>query len=64
MAELIKISCRLADAAGFAAFPGCEIIPFADLQEMLPSRERSAFHADLESLAQDVTDKINMLESL
>jgi putative nucleotidyltransferase with HDIG domain len=64
MAELIKISCRLADAAGFAGFPGCEITPFADLQDTLPSRERSAFHADLESLAQDVTHKINTLESL
>ncbi|MGD0649370.1 MAG: HDOD domain-containing protein [Acidobacteriaceae bacterium] len=64
MAELIKISCRLADAAGFAAFPGCQIAPFADLQAELPVRERSAFHADLESLAQDVTNKIDTLESL
>ena len=64
MAELIKISCRLADTAGFAAFPGCDITPFADLQAELPARERNAFHADLESLAQDVTDKINTLESL
>jgi HD-like signal output (HDOD) protein len=64
MAELIKISCRLADAAGFAAFPGCEITSFADLQAELPVRERSAFHANLESLAQDVTAKISTLESL
>jgi HD-like signal output (HDOD) protein len=64
MAELIKISCTLADAAGFAAFPGCEISPFADLQNKLPERERSAFHGDLESLAEDVTSKITTLESL
>jgi hypothetical protein len=64
MSELIKISCCLADAAGFAAFPGCEIVPFSELQDKLPSRERKAFHANLESLVQDVTDKINTLESL
>jgi putative nucleotidyltransferase with HDIG domain len=64
MAELIKISCKLADAAGFAAFPGCDVTPFADLQAELPVRERTAFHADLESLAQDVTTKIITLESL
>jgi putative nucleotidyltransferase with HDIG domain len=64
MAELIKISCKLADAAGFAAFPGCGVTPFGDLQAELPLRERTAFHADLESLAQDVTTKIETLESL
>jgi HD-like signal output (HDOD) protein len=64
MAELIKISCRLADAAGFTAFPGCEVIPFADLQDELPPRERSAFHSDLEALTHEITDKIDMLESL
>lgn len=63
MAELIKISCRLADAAGFAAFSGCEIAPFADLRDKLPDRERSAFHSNLESLAEDVTNKVNTLES-
>jgi hypothetical protein len=64
MAELIKISCKLADTAGFSAFPGCENAPFADMQAELPVRERKAFHADLESLAQDVTNKIDTLESL
>ncbi len=64
MAELIKISCRLADTAGFPAFPGCENTPFSDLQGELPSRERNAFHADLESLTLEVTEKINMIESL
>jgi HD-like signal output (HDOD) protein len=64
MAELIKISCRLADAAGFTAFAGCEITPFSDLQDELPARERGAFHSNLEALTREVTDKINMLESL
>jgi HD-like signal output (HDOD) protein len=64
MAELIKISCKMADAAGFAAFHGCEVTPFTELRDELPDRERSAFHADLKSLTREVTDKINMLESL
>jgi putative nucleotidyltransferase with HDIG domain len=64
MAELIKISCRLADTAGFAAFPGCATTPFPELREELPLRERGAFHADLETLTAEVTSKIHALESL
>ncbi len=63
MAELIKVSCKLADAAGFCAFPGCEITPFADLQAELPPRERGAFHSELETLVQEVTKRINAVES-
>jgi putative nucleotidyltransferase with HDIG domain len=64
MAELIKISCRLADAAGFCAFPGCETTPFAELTEELPPRERGAFHSELATLAADVEEKIKAIESL
>jgi putative nucleotidyltransferase with HDIG domain len=64
MAELIKISCRLADAAGFCGFPGCEITPFAELTQELPPRERGAFHAELETLAADVGEKIKSIELL
>jgi HD-like signal output (HDOD) protein len=64
MAELIKIGCKMADAAGFTAFQGCEVTPFSDLQNELPARERGAFHANLESLTREVTGRINMLESL
>ena len=64
MAELIRISCRLADAAGFSAFPGCEVTPFADLLDELPARERGGFHAGLETLVEDISTKINVVESL
>jgi putative nucleotidyltransferase with HDIG domain len=63
MDELINLSCRMADAAGFAAFPGCEVTPYADLLRELPDRERSLFFADLESLAFEVNNKIHALES-
>jgi HD-like signal output (HDOD) protein len=64
MAELIKVSCKLADTAGFCAFPGCEITPFADLRDELPARERRMFHSELEPLVLEVTTKIDALESL
>lgn len=64
MAELIKISCRLADAAGFCAFPGCEIAPFSDLLDELPARERGEFHPNLETLTLEVAARIKSVESL
>jgi len=64
MAELIKISCRLADTAGFCAFLGCETTPFPDLTNELPPRERGAFHSKLETLTREVAEKISAVESL
>ncbi len=63
MTELINVSCRLADAAGFAAFPRCEATPYPELLDELPARERGRFHADLESLMIEVRGKIEALES-
>ncbi len=64
MADLINVSCRMADAAGFAAFPGCEITPFPDLLDELPARERRLFHATIEPLSFEVAKKINAVESV
>lgn len=64
MAELIKISCRLADRAGFPAFPGCSNVPFALLREEIPIRERQSFHTELESLVSCVTERIEALSSV
>ena len=64
MADLINVSCRMADTAGFAAFPGCEITPFPDLLDELPTRERRLFHATVEPLAFEVAKKINAVESV
>jgi len=61
--ELINISCRLADAIGFAAFPGCEVTAYADLLEELPERERKAFFADSADLCAEISQKINALET-
>jgi putative nucleotidyltransferase with HDIG domain len=63
MADLINVSCRMADTAGFPAFPGCEVTPFPDLLDELPSRERALFHATVEPLAFEVAKKISAVES-
>lgn len=64
MAELVKIGCRMADAAGFSAFPGCTTTPFAELRNELPPREKAAFDPDFEALSLDIGRKISALESL
>jgi putative nucleotidyltransferase with HDIG domain len=63
MTELVKVSCKLADSAGFASFAGCQITPYQELLDELPARERRMFHPDVESLAFSVTAKIQAVES-
>jgi putative nucleotidyltransferase with HDIG domain len=64
MAELINVSCRMADTAGFPAFPGCEATPFPELVKELPARERRLFFANQESLATEVGNCIRAIESV
>ncbi|AXC10924.1 HDIG domain protein [Acidisarcina polymorpha] len=64
MADLINVSCRMADAVGFAVFPGCKAMLYSDLLQELPTRERGMFCPDAESLAFQVGSKINALESI
>jgi putative nucleotidyltransferase with HDIG domain len=63
-AELIKVSCDLAAAIGYAAFPGCETTPYADLLEELPARERRLFYADAKALTEEVTENICAIEAV
>ena len=62
--ELIKISCKMADAAGYPAFPGCDVTPYADLLDELPARERRLFHPTVEALAAEVSSGIHAIESV
>ncbi|MGA3160748.1 MAG: HDOD domain-containing protein [Terracidiphilus sp.] len=64
MAELINVSCRMADTVGCAAFPGCEAALFTDLLDELPERERRLFHATVETLANEIARKIDSVESV
>jgi HD-like signal output (HDOD) protein len=61
-AELVKVSCKMADAAGYPAFAGCEITPYADLLDELPARERRLFHTQLEPLAAEISSNILAIE--
>jgi putative nucleotidyltransferase with HDIG domain len=64
MAELIKVSCRMADTVGYPAFSGCEVTPYPDLLDELPARERRQFFPDLETLASEVANGIHAIESV
>lgn len=64
MSTLINVSCRMADAVGFSAFPACQPTPFPDLLAELPPRESRLFYNDLESLAVEVSRKISVIESI
>jgi HD-like signal output (HDOD) protein len=62
MSELIKVSCKMADTAGFPAFQGGEVVPFPDLLNELPERERRLFHKDAEALASTIAVRIQAAE--
>jgi putative nucleotidyltransferase with HDIG domain len=64
VAELVKVSCGLATTVGYAAFPGCETTPYADLLDQLPARERRLFYADAEALTSAVADSVHAIESV
>ncbi len=62
MAELVKVSCRMADTAGFPAFAGCEATVYPELLDELPARERRLFFPDVESLAAEIIKSIHAIE--
>jgi HD-like signal output (HDOD) protein len=64
MPEIVGLSCRMADSAGFSSFSACHAAPFAQLLEELPARERKLFHTDLGTLSFEVSKKIAALESI
>lgn len=63
LAELVKVSCQMADAAGFRAFPGCSATTCFDLLDKLPARERRLFHPSVESLAAEIAEHVHAVES-
>ncbi len=64
MAELVKVGCRMADTAGFPAFPGCAETPYSELLDELPDREGRLFFPHLENLAAEVATAIHAIESV
>jgi HD-like signal output (HDOD) protein len=64
MSDVVDLSCRLADTAGFTAFTGCEAALYPELIEELPAPQRSVFHPNIESLSQDILSKIRAVEAV
>jgi len=63
-AELVKVACKLADAAGYPAFAAAATVPFADLLEELPARERRLFFPDVAALSAEIAERIHAIESV
>lgn len=64
LGELISLSCRIADALGFAAFQGCELGEFDALLEELPERERGRICFDRVMLKAEITEGIRAIEAV
>jgi putative nucleotidyltransferase with HDIG domain len=64
MPWLVNMSCRMADAAGFPAFPGCHAEPYEVLFAQLPERERRLFFSDVGVLVFEINKKIHAIESI
>jgi putative nucleotidyltransferase with HDIG domain len=64
MPDLVNVSCRMADTAGFSVFQGCELIPYADLLAEIPDGARKTICTDVAVLSFEVSSKINALESV
>jgi putative nucleotidyltransferase with HDIG domain len=62
MPDTVRLSCRMADTAGFAVFAGCEFSSYEDLLQQIPERERKNLWANFERFVFDVSSKINSLE--
>jgi len=64
LAELIKVSCKLADAAGYPSFAGCEAVPYEALLDELPARERRLFYPDVATLSAEIGERIRVVDSV
>ena len=62
--ELVKVSCELASALGFAAFSGCETPPPDGLLARLPSSAHSLVPNGLAAFAKDLADSIHAIEAI
>jgi putative nucleotidyltransferase with HDIG domain len=62
MTGVISLSCRMADAAGYTAFEGCQPEPYAALLAELPAAERSLLPQKAEDLAAQIHNRIHEVE--
>ena len=64
LAGLVDMSSRMADAAGFPAFRGCEKAPYQELLKELSVLERNRFYSDISDLAFTIGKQISLIDAL
>lgn len=64
LAELVKISCAIADTVGYPSFAGCESAEYAELCTRVPGHVAGRLGEDKDELAQKITDAIRHIESV
>lgn len=62
LSRVIELSCRMADAAGYTSFPGCECSPYKDLLAEAPEAARSCMNPDVAALARELGEAIRHVE--
>jgi hypothetical protein len=62
LTEAIKVSCRMADAAGFPAFPGCECLSYTDLLDEVPKEVCEHMNPDVAVLTHEIAEAIYHVE--
>jgi len=63
LVALVRVSCAMASAIGFAPFPGCAAAKYSELFRELPEREQNLFHPDTETLTGEIARSIDAIES-
>jgi putative nucleotidyltransferase with HDIG domain len=64
IAEVVHASCRMADALGFPAFPGCVQSDYEELRQTLPESVRDRFYSIADPLIDEVHKAIHAIEFL
>lgn len=63
LTEIVRMSCRLADAAGLTAFPGCSTGEYTDLLHDLPGECRAHFPLESEAHRTHLNSRLEALEA-
>jgi putative nucleotidyltransferase with HDIG domain len=63
LAALVKVSCAMASAIGFAAFPGCTVAKYSELLGELPAQVHNLFHPGADKLKGEIARSIHAIES-
>jgi putative nucleotidyltransferase with HDIG domain len=63
LAALVRVSCAIASAIGFAAFAGYKAAKYSELLLELPTQEQNSLHPDAATLKGEIARSIHAIES-